>query len=207
MNGKKGRCGILPARFYRGTDVVGIARALLGKILCTRDGDVVTTGRIVETEAYGGITDRASHAHGGRRTVRTETMFAPGGVAYVYLCYGLHHLFNVVTGPQDRPDAVLIRGLEPLEGVHTMLKRRGMRTLHPRLAAGPGVLAQALGITRRDNGLDLGGDRVWIEDDGFGVPARHILAGPRVGVGYAGEDAKRPWRFRIKDSAYTTPAS
>lgn len=206
MSRLEGRGGLLTTGFYRGTDVVGIARALLGKILCTRDGDRVTTGRIVETEAYGGVSDRASHAHGGRRTARTETMYAPGGVAYVYLCYGIHHLFNVVTGPQDRPDAVLIRGLEPLEGVETMLARRGMKALQPRLTAGPGVLARALGITRSDDGLDLRGDRLWIEDDGFGVPAAHILAGPRVGVGYAGEDAKRAWRFRIKGSIYTSPA-
>lgn len=206
MNRKNGRGGMPTTRFYRGTDVVEIARALLGKILCTRDGDAVTSGRIVETEAYGGRTDRASHAHGGRRTRRTETMYAPGGVAYVYLCYGLHHLFNVVTGPEDRPDAVLVRGLEPLEGVDTMLRRRGMKTPHARLTAGPGVLTRALGITCRDDGLDLRGDRVWIEDDGYGVPASHILASPRVGVGYAGEDAKRPWRFRIKDNAYTSPA-
>ena len=145
---------ILPESFYNRKDVVKIARELLGKILVTEFG-VRTSGIIVETEAYAGITDKASHAYGGRRTGRTEVMYSPGGTAYVYLCYGIHHLFNVVTNIEGIPHAVLIRAIEPVEGIETMLERRGKTKLSPSLTAGPGALSQALGISTALTGTSL----------------------------------------------------
>lgn len=197
---------VLPRSFYLREDVVQIGRELLGKFLMTRINGVVTGGMIVEVEAYGGMMDKASHAHGNRRTNRTESMFLLGGHAYVYLCYGMYELFNVVTGKKDEAAAVLIRALEPKEGIETILRRRKMKKLGPRLSAGPGALTRALGITRRHDRIDLCGDVVWIEDRGVVVPKNKIVESPRVGVHYAEEDAHLHWRFRIKDSLWTSPA-
>ncbi len=188
----------LRREFYLQDDVVGVARRLLGKVLCTRMDGCTTRAVITETEAYAGVGDRASHAWGNRRTSRTEPMFAAGGTAYVYLCYGIHHLFNVVVGERGAPLAVLIRAGEPLAGVERMRERRNFPGSGKALLAGPGCLAQALGITTADSGLSLLGRRIWLEDRGFVVRASDILAGPRVGVGYAGADAARPYRFRIR---------
>jgi len=188
----------LRREFYQQDDVVGVARRLLGKLLCTRMDGCTTRAVITETEAYAGPDDRASHAFRNRRTSRTEPMFARGGTAYVYLCYGIHHLFNVVVGESGVPLAVLIRAGEPFSGVERMRERRNrLRTGKP-LLAGPGSLAQALGITTADSGLSLLGRRIWLEDRGFVVGANDVLTGPRVGVGYAGADAARPYRFRIR---------
>lgn len=183
--------------FYTRDDVVAISRDLIGKVLCTRIGGEATESVILETEAYAGVDDRASHAFGGRRTRRTEPMFGPGGTAYVYLCYGIHHLFNVVTNVSDVPHAVLIRAGAPLSGLATMLARRGKQREDRTLLAGPGSLARALGITTAFTGASLAGDRIWIEDRGWVVDEDRISVGPRVGVDYAGEDAERPYRFRI----------
>ncbi len=183
-----------------------IARDLLGKVLVTRFEGSYCSGKIVETEAYAGISDKASHAWGGRFTDRTRIMYEPGGTAYVYLCYGIHHLFNVVTNLGGTPHAVLVRALEPLEGIETMLERRGMEKLVPALTAGPGSLSQAMGIHFRHSGLKLSGDEVWIEDRGIRVKKADIIASPRVGVSYAGEDALLPYRFRIKGNAWTSKA-
>ena len=144
----------LPYSYYQNQDVNSIAIDLLGKYLFTSIDGIVTAGIIVETEAYKGAEDKASHAYGGRFTNRTQIMYEDGGVSYVYLCYGIHHLFNVVTGPKGIPHAVLIRGLEPIEGLDQMLMRRGMTSLKPNLTAGPGALAQAMGIDKRLNGED-----------------------------------------------------
>lgn len=184
----------LPRSFYLRTDVVGIARELLGMVLVTRfDGDH-TAAVITETEAYAGVGDRASHAYGGRRTARNAMMYAQGGTAYVYLCYGIHHLFNVVTNVRDVPHAVLIRAVVPVSGLEHMRRRRGMTgTL---TTGGPGTLAQALGIRTDHNGMDLRGAEMRIEDNGLAPPAAAIIAGPRVGVEYAGADARLPYRFR-----------
>lgn len=191
----------LPAGFYRRSDVVTVSRELLGKVLCTRVNGAVTKAVITETEAYAGVGDRASHAWGGRRTRRTEPMFGPGGVAYVYLCYGIHHLFNVVSGPADTPHAILVRAGRPLEGVRLMERRRRCAAGDKGFMAGPGSIAQALGITTRLTGKSLLGETIWIEDHGIAVAAADILVGPRVGVDYAAEDAARPYRFRISDAA------
>lgn len=185
----------LPESFYLRDDVVEISRALLGKVLCSRLDGRVTKAIITETEAYAGVTDKASHAYGGRRTKRTEPMFGPGGVAYVYLCYGIHHLFNVVTSEAETPHAVLIRAGKPLDGVHLMLERRGKAKADDSLLGGPGSLSKALGITTALTATSLTGDTVWIEDHSLEVPADEIEIGPRVGIDYAREDAERPYRF------------
>lgn len=198
--------GKLPVDFYTRKEVDQIARELLGKILATRVKGAVTSGVIVETEAYGGPEDKASHAHGNRRTVRTESMFQSGGHAYVYLCYGIHRMFNVVTGPVDYPAAVLIRAVEPLEGVETMLLRRKMKALEPRITAGPGALAEALGITLSLDRENLSGTKIWIEDRGRNYSTEEIVASPRVGVHYAGEHSKLPRRYRVKGHPFTSPA-
>jgi DNA-3-methyladenine glycosylase len=189
----------LAAAFYLRSDVLAISRELLGRMLWTRIGRGSLTGGIItETEAYRGVTDRASHAYGNRRTRRTEVMFRRGGVAYVYLCYGLHALFNIITNREDIPDAVLIRAIRPVYGIERMRKRRGQPRPDASLAAGPGALSQALGIGLRHNGISLLGDVIWLED-GLRVRPAQIACGPRIGVPYAGADARRPWRFWIRD--------
>jgi len=181
--------------FYRRSNVVTVARELIGKVLCSCIDDQFTSGIITETEAYCGRNDKASHAHNGTRTQRTETMYQPGGLAYVYLCYGIHHLFNVVTNVEDKADAVLIRAVAPLEGTDTMLKRRSYEKVNPGLTAGPGRLTQALGITTEWDASSLSGDTIWIEDRGPVLGNRDLTTSTRIGVDYAGEDAQKPWRF------------
>lgn len=190
----------LPQEFYSRDDVVNVSRELLGKVLCTHLHGRLTKVVITETEAYAGVADKASHAFGGKRTNRTEPMFGPGGLAYIYLCYGIHHLFNVVTNVEGVPHAVLIRAGDPLEGLDIMLGRRQRRVFDKRLLGGPGSLARALGITTELTGQALRGDDIWIEDHGIAVAPSGIEASPRVGVAYAGEDALLPWRFRAKIS-------
>jgi DNA-3-methyladenine glycosylase len=195
---------ILPESFYTRKDVVKIARELLGKILVTEFGGIHTAGMIVETEAYAGASDKASHAFGNRRTKRTEIMHQHGGVAYVYLCYGIHHLFNVVTNVQNIPHAILIRAIEPLEGIPDMLMRRHKVKLSPVLTGGPGAMSEALGIHTTHTGLSLQGPEIFIEDRGIKVTPKNIVAGTRVGVAYAQEDALLPYRFSIKDNKYVS---
>lgn len=192
--------------FYTGSDVVDIAKKLLGKQLVSQIDGQISSGIIVETEAYNGRTDRACHAFGGRRTDRTETMYQKGGIAYVYLCYGIHHLLNVVTHREDYADAVLIRAIAPEEGIDKMLRRRKMSSLHPRITAGPGCLSQALGIDRSHDGISLLEQTIWIEDRGLRYADHEIEAGPRVGVAYAKEDALLPWRFWVKGNRFVSKA-
>jgi len=196
----------LPKAFYIRDDVVRVSIDLLGKYLVTQFDGTRTVGRIVETEAYRAPEDRASHAYGNRLTERTRVMFEEGGVAYVYLCYGIHHLFNVVTGPKGLAHAVLIRALEPVEQVGLMLERRGMADLHPRITAGPGALSKAMGIHTRHSGLSLTDPQspIWIEDRNEKIDDRDIISGKRVGVESAGESAHWEWRFRIKNSKWTS---
>ena len=195
----------LPVEFYQSEDVVALSQQLLGNRLVTQIDGVRTAGIIVETEAYRGSEDRASHAFGGRRTARTETMYLPGGHAYIYLCYGIHHLFNVVTAPAETPFAILVRAVEPVEGIGTMLERRSKDSLKPNLTAGPGSMSQALGITTKLDATPLDSNLIWIEE-GVAVPKKQIIASPRVGVDYAGDHARWTWRFRIKDNPFTSPA-
>ncbi len=184
--------------FYIREDVVLIAKELLGKVLITNFNGAISAGIITETEAYAGINDRASHAFGGRRTARTETMYATGGTAYVYLCYGIHHLFNVVTNQKDIPHAVLIRALKPIEGMDVILKRRKQKETSNKLSSGPGTLSQALGIQTSHSGENLLGNKIWIEDRGINFPDIEIIKSPRIGVDYAGADALLPYRFYVK---------
>lgn len=190
--------------FYNRTNVVQIARSLIGKILVTQFDGIETSGRIVETEAYNGVADKASHAWNGRRTARTEIMFGDAGMAYVYLCYGIHHLFNIVTNAKDTPHAVLIRALEPLTGMDIMLKRTGKKIPDRTLASGPGNVSKALGIFTKHSGANLLGDLIFVADDGFKVNNKNILATPRIGVDYAGEDALLPYRFILKNNVYVS---
>lgn len=196
----------LPRDYYLNEDVLALSQDLLGKILVTCFNHQMTAGMIVETEAYHGVEDKASHAYNNRRTSRTETMYAQGGVAYIYLCYGLHHLFNIVTGPQNVPHAVLVRAIEPLDGIPTMLKRRNMIAISSRLTAGPGMLSTALGITKVNDGSLLTKNPVWIEDRKTLVAKKDIIASSRVGIDYAAEHRDLPWRFRLKNSPWTSKA-
>ncbi|MES2780549.1 MAG: DNA-3-methyladenine glycosylase [Bacteroidota bacterium] len=196
----------LSSDYYLQADIVAIAQNLLGKILCTNIENKRCAGIIVETEAYAGIIDKASHAYGNRRTSRTEIMFREGGVAYIYLCYGIHHLFNVVTNIDGVPHAALIRAIEPIEGIEYMLERRGKTKVDYTLGNGPGSLSKSLGIHYGLTGISLQDTHIWIEDRGIHIPQKQIIASPRVGVAYAKEDAMLPYRFRIKDNPWTSPA-
>ncbi|MCB9230133.1 MAG: DNA-3-methyladenine glycosylase [Bacteroidia bacterium] len=197
---------LLPHSFYRRTNTVQVAKDLLGKVLVTCFDGVKTAGIIVETEAYLGAEDRACHAWNYRRTARTEPMFSAGGIAYVYLIYGVHPMFNVVTHLEGEPHAVLVRGLEPLEGVEVMLQRRKKSAPKSDLTAGPGALAKALGMAPSHSGISLLGEEIFILDQGLKFSENEVLISPRVGVDYAGEHAAWPLRFRVKNNPWTSPA-
>lgn len=197
MDTERNALAKLERHFYTRDDVVEVARALLGKVLCSDIDGCVTKAIITETEAYAGVEDRASHAYGDRRTPRTEPMFAEGGIAYVYLCYGIHHLFNVVTGSEGNPLAVLVRAGLPLAGIDEMLARRGKECVDKNLLAGPGSLSQALGIRTPLSGTSLSGESIWIENHDIEIADPAIAVGPRIGIDYAGEDVALPYRFVI----------
>ena len=190
----------LPHSFYRQEDVVHIARQLVGKVLCTQFEGTLTSGVITETEAYCGRNDKACHAHAGTRTERTETMYQAGGMAYIYLCYGIHHLFNIVTNVEEQADAVLVRAIAPLDGQQLMLQRRESAEVTPTLTAGPGRLTEALGITRDYDRTSLQGNKIWIEEGDTHCVGNDLVATQRVGIDYAEEDAELPWRFYPKGS-------
>ncbi|TCD24722.1 DNA-3-methyladenine glycosylase [Pedobacter psychrodurus] len=190
--------------YYLNEDVVSLAKDLLGKILYTRINNEITAGIIVETEGYFGIKDKASHAYGGRRTNRTETMYGSGGIAYVYLCYGMHNLFNIVSSKENDPHAVLIRGIEPLIGIDIIEQRRNMPHTKGAISAGPGSAAKALGIDKTFNAKNLTGDEIWIEDHAIRYQDEDIAATPRVGIAYAKEHALLPWRFFLKGNKYVS---
>lgn len=192
---------LLPREFYTRTDVVQVARELLGKVLYTSFNNEITCGIIIETEAYAGVIDKASHAYNNRRTARTEIMYREGGCAYVYLCYGVHSLFNIVTSIQDDPHAVLIRAIQPLHGIDIMKDRKGKVNLLPRDGIGPGNITKLLGIHVIHSGLSLCNNLdsekgIWLQDEGIQVLDSEVKAGPRIGVDYAGEDALLPYRFQ-----------
>lgn len=185
--------------YFLGNDVLAIARDLIGKSLFTKVAGQLTGGTICEVEAYKGTDDRASHAYGGRRTRRNEMMYREGGVAYVYLCYGMHHLLNFLTNADGIPDAVLIRGILPTHGEELMLQRTGKRKITRDIGIGPGKVSKLLGLTVADNGITLCGEKLWVEDRGLQVPDSAIQVTPRIGVDYAGEDAKLPYRFVMRE--------
>lgn len=194
----------IPFSYYLNRNVLYLAKDLLGKVLYTAINGEITAGIITETEAYHGVTDKASHAYGGRRTNRTEIMYSAGGLSYVYLCYGMHNLFNVVSSIEGEPHAILIRAVEPLEGKEIMERRRNMPAGRPAISSGPGSAAKALGIDRTFNKKDLTGEEIWIEDHGLRYTQDQIAETPRVGVGYAAEDALLPWRFFVKGNKYVS---
>ena len=198
----------LQKNFFLREDIVQISRDLIGKFLVTEFDGRRSSGMIVETEAYRGPEDRACHAFNNRCTDRTRIMFAEGGYAYVFLCYGIHHLFNVVTGQKEQPHAVLIRAIEPVDNLPLMLERRKMPAAKRSLTAGPGALSQALGIHTGHSGLDLTqpNSPIWLEDRQIHIAPGDMLESPRVGVAYAREWAALPWRFRLQHSKWTSPA-
>lgn len=194
----------LPPSFYERTDVVHVTKNLLGKILVTNFDGTVTAGRIVEAEAYNGPHDKAAHSYNNRRTKRTEVMYAHGGVAYIYLCYGIHQMFNIVTNVKDVPNAILIRALEPILGIETMLKRCN-KTVHGYdITRGPGNVGKALGIHTNQSGTSLQSDELYVADDGFRYSEEEIAVTPRIGVEYSGEDALLPYRFIVKGNKYVS---
>jgi DNA-3-methyladenine glycosylase len=194
----------LPLSFYQHTDVVHLAKSLIGKYLYTCIDGILTGGYIVETEAYNGVIDKASHAYGNRNTTRTSTMFMQGGIAYVYLCYGIHEMFNIVTSVEGQPHAILIRGINPTDGIDAMMHRRKMEAFKPTITRGPGSVAKALEISRTINAVSLQSDILWIEDKGLVVPDEEIVSAPRVGVDYAEADALLPYRFYVKGNVYVS---
>jgi len=190
---------LLSETYYLHHDVVFLAKDLIGKYLFTKIDGQLCGGIITETEAYKGIEDRACHAFGGRRTLRNEMMYAQGGVAYVYLCYGIHPLLNVVVNQKDTPDAILIRAIHATHGEELMLKRTGKPQMKSQVTDGPGKVTKALGVTLVDNGESFLNKRIWIEDRGFDLSKTKILNTPRIGIDYAGTDAFLPYRFKISE--------
>jgi DNA-3-methyladenine glycosylase len=194
----------LPIQFYKRTNVVLIAKELIGKIIVTHFNGQITSGRIVETEAYIGLTDRASHSYGGKRTARNQYMYANAGVAYVYICYGMHHLFNVVTNAKDVPDAVLIRAVEPVIGIDIMLNRTGKLKLDNSITKGPGNVAKALGILKKHSGINLLRGEIYIGDDGFVMEDNLIGISRRIGIESTGDAVEKPYRFYIKGNRFVS---
>jgi DNA-3-methyladenine glycosylase len=186
----------IPFSYYQSTDVVHLARNLIGKRIFSRTDGKLTGGIISETEAYAGVNDRASHAFGTRRTDRTKIMYEAGGVSYIYLCYGIHYLFNIVTGPKDIPHAVLIRGIIPETGLDEIRKRRHF-VKENQLANGPGKVSSCLGINLSHNGMALNGDIIWLEKSSMDNTDEFIIQGKRIGIDYAGQDAELPYRFLL----------
>ncbi len=194
----------LPIHFYKRSDVVLIARELIGKIIVTNFDGLVTSGRIVETEAYTGFNDKASHAFAGKRTARNEHMYATAGTAYVYICYGMHHLFNVVTNAKEIPDAVLIRAVEPITGIDIMLQRTGKIKFDSSLTKGPGNAAKALGIGKRNSGINLLQGLIHIADDGFAIDENLLGISKRIGIENTGDAVSLPYRFYIKGNRFVS---
>jgi len=187
----------LSTTFYLSEDILHLTKSLLGKVLCSRFQGKLTAGIIIEAEAYRGPDDRGSHAYGNLRSKRTEPMFLSGGRAYIYLCYGIHQMFNVVSGPPGIPHAILIRALYPVQGVDVMKKRRGSTIPFNKLCDGPGKLGQAMGFHTSMSGIELNGNKIWIEDHGIRINNKDFKQSPRIGIDYAGEDALLPWRFLL----------
>ena len=194
----------IPLSFYSRKDVVQIAKELIGKIVVTNFDGNITSGKIVETEAYVGLTDKASHSFGNKRTARNEHMYSPPGTAYIYICYGMHQMLNIVTNDKDVPDAVLIRAVEPLEGIDIMLKRTGKKSLDKTLTRGPGNVGKALGIFKHHSGLHLLDDSIYLIENKDKITNDQIGISKRIGVEGAGTDALLPYRFYVKGNKYVS---
>ena len=194
----------LPLKFYQQEDVVSVARQLLGKYVYSHIDGKITGGIIVETEAYQGPEDRGSHAYNDKRTARNQMMYQAGGLVYMYICYGIHDMLNIVTGREEMSHAVLIRAIEPLTGLEAMRIRRNIFDLDKRLCQGPGALSKALGLTKLHNGFDLGGDVIWLEDKGLIYSENDVIASPRVGMNFDGPYKTIPWRFYVKRNQFVS---
>jgi DNA-3-methyladenine glycosylase len=194
----------VPLSFYKRKDVVKIAKELLGKIIVTDIDGFITSGRIVETEAYVGISDKASHSFGGKRTARNEHMYSLPGTAYIYICYGMHQMMNIVTNEKDIPDAVLIRAIEPLKGIDIMLQRTRKSQLDKTLTRGPGNVGKALGIFKHHSGLHLLDQEIYLLDDNHKIPEDKMGISKRIGVDSAGADALLPYRFYVKGNKFVS---
>lgn len=193
---------ILKPKFFQSDNVVGLARQLIGYRIYTNINDQLTSGIVTETEAYAGQGDKACHAHLGRFTKRTSVMYEPGGIAYIYLCYGIHHLFNIVTNTKGNADAILIRSFEPQNGIETILKRRGKSSMDKTLTSGPGNVSKALGLDKSHNQNSVCSKQIWFEST---KPKNlEVVETTRVGIDYAGDDAKLPWRFYDKNSKFVS---
>lgn len=194
----------VPLSFYQRKDVVKIAKELLGKIVVTNFDGQITSGRIVETEAYVGITDKASHSFAGKRTSRNEHMYSAAGTAYIYICYGMHQMLNIVTNDKEIPDAILIRAVEPLEGIEMMAQRTGKKESDKTLTRGPGNVGKALGIFKHHSGLYLLDDEIYLLVDNKKIPDEDIGISKRIGVENAGSDGLLPYRFYVKGNKYVS---
>ncbi len=190
--------------FYKRKDVISIAKELIGKVIVTKFDGKITSGRIVETEAYVAIIDKASHSFGGKRTARNEHMYATPGTAYVYICYGMHQMFNVVTNEKEVPDAVLVRAVDPIDGIDIMLQRTGKPNADFTLTKGPGNVGKALGIFKHHSGKYLLDDEIYIADDGFKIAKNEMGTSARIGVESAGPDALLPYRFYLRGNKYVS---
>lgn len=194
----------LKPEYFQNKDVIFLAQDLLGKILFTKKNGEITAGIITETEAYFGEEDKASHAYGGRRTLRTEAMYQPGGYSYIYLCYGIHHLFNIVVSLKNDPKSVLIRSVEPYQGFSVIENRRNRSSSDKSISSGPGSVCKALGIDMTFNKKPLTGEDIWIEDSGLQYRTEDIASTSRIGVAYADEHAQLPLRFYLKNNRYVS---
>ncbi|MBK8712570.1 MAG: DNA-3-methyladenine glycosylase [Niastella sp.] len=195
----------LALSFYTKKDVVQIAKELIGMLVVTRIDDALTIARIVETEAYKGITDRASHSYNGKRTARNEHMYMCAGTVYIYICYGMHQMLNVVTNEKEIPDAILIRAVEPVAGIETMLERTGKEMGDVTLTRGPGNLAKAMGIQKKYSGIHFTGNEIMLyQDEESKIPIQKIGISKRIGVASAGADALLPYRFYLKGNKYVS---
>lgn len=194
----------IPLSFFSRKDVVQIARELIGKIVVTKLDGVLTSGRIVETEAYVAFTDKASHAFAGRRTPKNDHMYEAPGTAYIYICYGMHHMLNVVTNKAGVPDAVLIRAVAPIDGVEKMVERTGKKNLDPTITRGPGNVGKALGVFKHHSGASFLNDDIYLLDDDFKIGNSEIGISKRIGVESAGADALLPYRFYVKGNKYVS---
>lgn len=199
MAARKKQNSRLARSFYQ-QDPVTVARQLLGCTLVHIVDGQRLAGRVVETEAYLGVEDKAAHSYGGRRTARVEPMYADGGTSYVFFTYGMHHCFNVVTQEKNEPTAVLLRALEPTEGITSMQTHRAAARRERDLCNGPAKLCQALGIDRKSNARDLTTDKaLWIESASVQTSEDEIVASPRVGIAYAEEWVDKSLRFTLRD--------